>query len=357
MLPKEPILAAMLVAALVCLAPGCRKAPPSSRDASSDRAQTDHPADAAGNAGTPPALHVGAPPTDDEEGASTPSPALAEGEQSPRSQLLAVLSEQVTQAFLAGERALADGDCESAAASFARAVRLHPDNVALLQTLSEALVAAGHHDRAIDTYERILVLDEHDLDTMYNLAVAYTRLEDYHQAEQTYRRLLRIDERHLRARFNLAGVYRAQGKLEAARGAWLACVQQDDSHAEAHALLGEVLLQLQQPEAALPYLRRASALAPNDLATHLHLAAAAKLTGSYGWAATALKRATQLAPDNAEVWADLGGVLLTIHRNAGRRKFLDEAIAAWERSLDIDPDQPALREYLATYRPGDRSTN
>ena len=91
--------------------------------------------------------------------------------------------------------------------------------------------------------------------------------------------------------------------------------------------------------------------------TVLHLAAAAKLTGNYGWAATALKRATQLAPANAEVWADLGGVLLTIHRNAGRRKFLDEAIAAWERSLEIDPDQPVLREHLATYRPGDQSTN
>jgi len=333
----------MLVAALACLAPGCRKGPPSRPAASADRAQTDHPADAAGNAGTPPALHIVAAATDDGEG--------------PRSQLLAVLGEQATQVFLAGERALADGDCESAAASFAEAAQLHPDNVALLQTLSEALMAAGHRDRAIDTYERILALDEHDLDTMYNLAVAYTRLEDYHQAEQTYRRLLRIDERHLRARFNLAGVYRAQGKLEAARGAWLACVQQDDTHAEAHALLGEVLLQLQQPEAALPYLRRSCALAPDDLVTHLHLAAAAKLTGSYGWAATALKKATELAPDNAQVWADLGGVLLTIHRNAGRRNFLDDAIAAWERSLEIDPDQPALREYLATYRPGDQSTN
>ena len=357
MLPKGPILAAMLVTALACLAPGCRKAPPSGRNASSDRAQTDRPADVGGNAGTPPALHVGAPAIHDGEGVSAASPALAEREQSPRSQLLAVLCEQATQAFLAGERALADGDYESAAASFAQAIRLHPDNVALLQTLSEALTAGGRYHRAIDTYERILTLDEHDLDTMYNLAVAYTRLKDYHRAEWTYRRLLRIDERHLRARFNLGGVYRAQGKLDAARQAWLACVQQDDSHAEAHALLGEVLLQLQQPQAALPYLRRASALAPDDLVTVLHLAAAAKLTGSYGWAATALKRATQLAPANAEVWADLGGVLLRIHRNAGRRKFLDEAIAAWERSLEIDPDQPLLREHLATYRPGDQSTN
>ena len=204
MLPKGPILAAMLVTALACLAPGCREAPPSGAAASSDRTETDHPA-AAGNAGTPPAPHIGTPPTDDEEGVPTSSPALAERELSRRSQLLAVLSEQATRAFLAGERALADGDCESAAASFAQAARFHPDNVALLQTLSEALVAAGRYDRAIDIYERILALDEHDLDTMYNLAVAYTRLEDYRQAEQTYRRLLRIDERHLRARFNLGG--------------------------------------------------------------------------------------------------------------------------------------------------------
>lgn len=357
MLREKPILAAMLVAALACLAPGCRKAPPSRPAASADRAQTDNPADAAGNAGTPAALHIGAPVTDDGEGVFTPSHGLAEREQSPRSQLLAVLGEQATRAFLAGERALADGDCESAAAFFAQAAQLHPDNVALCQTLSEALMAAGHHDRAIDTYQRILALDEHDLDTMYNLAVAYTRLEDYHQAEQTYIELLRADEHHQRARFNLGVVYRAQGKLADARSAWQACTDRDDTHAAAHALLGEVLLQLQQPEAALPYLRRSCALAPDDLVTHLHLAAAARLTGSYGWAATALKKATELAPDNAQVWADLGGVLLTIHRNAGRRNFLDEAIAAWERSLEIDPDQPVLREYLATYRPGDQSTN
>ena len=269
---------------------------------------------------------------------------------SAREQFLSELSEEARHAFLAGDRALAEGRCETAVDAFAQAAQLHPDNVELLRALAEAMTAAHQYDRVTATYEQILALGGEDPVTLYNLAVAYTRLKEYYRAERAYRELLEIDEQHLRARYNLAVVYHVQGKLDDACRTWRAYIRQDDNNAAAYMLLGELLLQLRQPEEALVHLCRASVLAPDDLVTQLNLAAAAKLTGSYGWAAMALEKAASLAPDDAEIWADLGEVLLTIHRDTGDAEFLTEAIAAGERALAIDPDQPALREYLATYR-------
>ncbi len=338
----------LLAAMLACLATGCRKAatPPAQPSSEDDRAAS--PFDAAGDGSVPSPSHTNSPVTGNDQ--APPGLTAAEPEQSSRTQLLAALSEKARREFLVGVQAMDDGDHELAVAAFTRAAHLHPDSTELLRALTEALSAAEQYDRAIDVYKHILAVDAGDLVTMYNLAVAYTRLEDYHLAERTYRKLLRIDERHLDARFNLATVYRAQGKLDDARRTWQACVAQDDDNAEAHASLGEVFLHLRQPQEALDHLRRASVLSPDDLVTHRQLAVAARLTGNYGWAATALERAAVLAPDDAEIWADLGQVLLTIHRDTSKTRFLDKAIAAWERSLDVNPDQPALREYLATYR-------
>ncbi len=268
---------------------------------------------------------------------------------SAREQFLSELSEEARHAFLAGDRALAEGRYETAVDAFVQAAQLHPDDVELLRALAEAMTAAQQYRRVTATYEQILALDGEDLVTLYNVAVAYTRLKEYYRAEQAYRELLEIDEHHLRGRYNLAVVYQVQGKLDNACRTWRAYIRQDDNNAAAHMLLGELLLQLRQPEEALVHLRRASVLAPDDLTTQLNLAAAAKLTGSYGRAAMALEKAAALAPDDAEIWADLGEVLLVIHRDTGDAEFLSEAIAAWERSLAIDPDQPALRDYLATY--------
>jgi len=333
-------IAAAVVASLLCLSAGCRKGTPdtdrrtSSADGRRQQAAPDSPISDSPFGDAPETGSAG-------KGNSLPD----------RSQLLSQLGEEAQEAILAGETAFTEGDYESSVVYFQRAAELHPDNSDVLRALAEALTAAELYTRAAEIYERILAVDADDLVTLYNLGVVRTRLAEYHEAELAFRKLLRFDEGHLRALANLAAVYQLQGKLYDARRALQAYIKQDDESAEAHALLGEVLLQLHQPEEAMSHLLTASALDPNDLAIQLNLATAARLCGSYGWAATALQAAGKLSPDDPDIFASLGKVLITIHLNTGEQKFLDEALAAWRKSLRLDPDQPALREQLARYSP------
>ncbi len=337
-------LTAAFVVALACVSSGCRKraatpSPPSAtetRDAggSTAVARPDDPAPIAQPQHTAPD-----PPT--------PAPAPDS-----REVFLASLTDQAKAAFLVGEAALAEDDYDTAVREISRAVELQPDNIRLFRALADTRVAAGQPALAAEMYEHILQLTPGDRPVMYDLAVTYTRLHRYRDAQRTYRELLDLDETNLAALFNLATVYRAQGKLEAARQTWQAYLRHDKANAEVYALLGELFLQLDRPGEALGNLREAHVLNPDDLKTLRHMAAAAKLSENFGWAAIALNRAVGLSPDDAGLWADLGDVLLTIYRTGGDGDHLAKAVVAWQTSLELLPDQPALQEYLATYSQG-----
>jgi tetratricopeptide (TPR) repeat protein len=53
-----------------------------------------------------------------------------------------------------------------------------------------------------------------------------------------------------------------------------------------------------------------------------------------------LRRAIERAPGRADAWRHLGVALALEHR-------LDEARAAWQRSLELDPRQPEVTRWLA----------
>ncbi len=337
MIPPRYALVALLIG-VIALAAGCRKAarppagPATQEGAQPDDAQyTDH-----GDL-------VAVPPSGDSDADAAPLTA--------RDELLASLSKDARQAYIDGEAALAQGHARAAVEALAFAVSKNPNNIPLLQALTIALCEADQYAPAVDTYLHILDLAPADLATRYNLAVAYTRLGDCDQAEQTYRDLLRDDPANLAALYNLGTICRMQGKLADARRAWQAYLQQEDENAEVHALLGEVLLQLNQPQAALASLHESLSLAPDDIFTLRQFVVAAKLCNEYGRAATALHRTIRLQPGDAGLWAELGEVLLTIYQDNGEPRFLQDAVSAWRESLAIDADQPELQRYIRAYAP------
>ena len=252
-----------------------------------------------------------------------------------------------------GRKALAQKDFPAAVESFYRALGLDPTHPAALRGLAVALVGAQRYEEAADLYEMIVGLDPDSHDALFDLAVVQSRLLRFGRAEQSYRRLLAdegVDEAtRVKACYNLATLCQAQGKLGDARDAWREVLRRAPHLAGAHSKLGEVLLDLDDPAGAMAAYAEAAKLRPMEVGAWLNLAAASRAAGSYGRAVVAIQRAEKLAPANALVFRRKGELMIELHRATSERKFVVEAVAAWRKSLRLDPTQQDVRDLLATY--------
>jgi tetratricopeptide (TPR) repeat protein len=98
-------------------------------------------------------------------------------------------------------------------------------------------------------------------------------------------------------------------------------------------------LRMGEPEKALPLLRRAHELLPEDVPTAINLAGAYVLLGRHQEAIPVLEQALAHEPENEMVWTNLGAAYL------GNRALADEeherrAIEAFERAVEINPHAP-----------------
>ncbi len=256
----------------------------------------------------------------------------------------------------AADRALACGQTDLAIGSFARAAEMAgpPEKIEALRGLAVALVAGRRYRQVVGIYGQILALAPGDETARFNLGLSLMRLRRLAEADETFRALLTGRMYRTKARFNLATVLAAQGKLAQAAEQLKALV---GSHpppkradlAAAYAQLAQVLIDMGKTQEAMDACAAAAGENPNDLTAWVNLAAAARSAGSYGYAVTAARKATKLAPFNAETWLYLGDLLLELHRKTGQHRFLAEAVRAWGKSLKVDPSQAALRRRIVIY--------
>ncbi len=85
---------------------------------------------------------------------------------------------------------------------------------------------------------------------------------------------------------------------------------------------------------------------PNEPAAVVAAAQAHFDNGDYAAAATGYRRATQLAPGVASNWSALGEALVMASRD-GQPVMPDEALAAFNRAVGLDPKDPRARYFLA----------
>lgn len=82
---------------------------------------------------------------------------------------------------------------------------------------------------------------------------------------------------------------------------------------------------------ALPALKKAARLLPNDAEAHYNLGVTQKSLGQLDGAVVSYRRALELKPDSADAYNNLGDVL----RELGQ---LDDALACCRRALELKPD-------------------
>lgn len=248
-----------------------------------------------------------------------------------------------------GDAALARGDADLACRYFRRAVELDGHNLDASKGLAIALVADNRPQEAIPIYRRLLKADDADHVSRFNLAVAYGRLQEWNLAEQTYRRLLADNDRDVRAAYNLATLLQAQGKLTDAKDAWKQVTEMDPAMPGPFASLGELYMDLEEPELAYQAFARAANLEPNVVRHWMNMGAAARNAGQMSKSLASYQRALRISAQNAAAWREIGSTQLEMYRAKGNQKFLAEAIASWRKSLAIDPQQPDVTNWIDIY--------
>jgi len=103
---------------------------------------------------------------------------------------------------------------------------------------------------------------------------------------------------------------------------------------------GTRLLQQGKAKEALPLLKRAHEIRPDDADAALNLGGAYLMSGRHRDAIPVLERAVQQAPDSARLWISLGAAYLGNPVLAGEEQQL-KALSAFQQALKIDPFAPS----------------
>jgi tetratricopeptide (TPR) repeat protein len=306
------------------------------------------------------------------------------------------------------ERLERQGDLEGAAAIYREILQLDPRSVAALNRLGALSVEQRQFNTAIDYYRRALALKPREFATNLNLGIAYIKMGNYADAEPPLKIAAEDDPDDFRARelLGLALIGRedysaASPQLEAALRikpddvntmylldrAYLECgdypkalamFKQIEVHdpgapwllvleGQAYDAMGNFNRAISQFEAArqaLPNdatvrfslgfmywkvrrypeaeseLEQALALDSRFEQAKFYLADARLMDGEPGKALPLLEDLTKQQPRNVRAEVDLGKALEGLNRP-------DEAVAAYQRALKIDPRQPETHYQLA----------
>lgn len=240
-------------------------------------------------------------------------------------------SELAAMTVTRGHERMAERDYAGAADAYARAIRYQPTSAEAHAGLGRATEALGDMTEAIAQF-RCAVKDAPE-QSAYAVALgdllrrqsvtSMNRDEMMDGAIRAYRHALSVDDRCAAAAMGIGMCHRVMGRIDLAIEAYKHAQRIDDSLAEPHALLAGLYESRSQFSDAMREYRLALKLAPED--ARLHNACAAM---------------------NARLAQD---------RGPAQRIAQQRALAHYRRSLELDPDQPKVREALTRLEPGTRT--
>ena len=134
----------------------------------------------------------------------------------------------------------------------------------------------------------------------------------FKEAIQAFQQCLVLDPPNADAEDNLGLSYAALGRADVAAAAYHRAIDWQESKPEKVSgpllNLGSLLLQENRVEEAIPYLRRAVEISPNEAEIHEKLGKALLQANQLRKAETELQRAVELAPESARLHYNLGRV-------------------------------------------------
>lgn len=235
----------------------------------------------------------------------------------------------------------APGDLQAAHEHAVRAVRLAPSYAPAYSVLGRALEKLGDELGAIDAYRNAADLDDTYVYVRKRLVRLGLSQEEFALAARAAEELIALDpdaaDVHL-----LQGLAEARrGNAAAARSAYRRAIDvRDGDYAEAWYNLGLLEREAGQTAAAIDAYEAAIAARPDYASAWNNLGLAHGDNGDDASAEAAFREAIRLRPSFGAAWSNLGRLLAA-------RDAYDEALIAYQRAHEADPDNRVTRLRLA----------
>jgi tetratricopeptide (TPR) repeat protein len=172
--------------------------------------------------------------------------------------------------------------------SFQRLAAVAPDSSWKLQASGEAFESQGNFELAAAEYREVLKTNPNRPGVHYRLGrVLLARSAQTHsapdlvdQSASEFEAELRLDPSNANAAYELAEISRKTGQFDKAAKFFVSALEHYPDFQEAELGLGRVLAASGKPEQALPHLRKAVALNPQDAVAFYQLSQAEKAAGN-----------------------------------------------------------------------------
>jgi Tfp pilus assembly protein PilF len=186
-------------------------------------------------------------------------------------------------------------------------------------------------DKALEAFNLAHTLRPDAVLPLVNISLVYARTGQNDRAEESLRQALKLDPQNAAANFNFGLLLAEQGKTGEAEAALRTALKSNPQFPEAAYNLGVLLAQDRLPE-ALPLLRQARQLRPQDPKYAFTLAYFLNQKGDRAGALTVLSQQVQQQAANPDVYLLLG----ELHKQSGKP---EKARQVYEQALS-DPRLP-----------------
>ena len=255
------------------------------------------------------------------------------------------------------------GENEKAAAAYEAACRINPYafrshyNLGVtLQCLSAQArspeAAAQYLQKSVHVYLRAITIRADDFDANLNVSACYFQQGRGELAEQYCKAAIQLDPRNPYAHSNLGIIYDAQGKLYDAIREYKVSLELETHQPKLLLNLGSTYMRLGRMKEALHAFDLAVGQDPASAAPWVQIGACRFYQSQWAPAEEAYRKALSLDANYAEAHRGLGVTYMAqFVLDAKRDDLRDNGLEAWQRSLELDANQPDLVELMKKYTP------
>lgn len=229
-------------------------------------------------------------------------------------------------------------NAEASLAEYTKGARYRKPSAADLKVVALDYVVLGDFSDADKWLTRTLQWNPLDADGWYHLGRVKYTLNLFADGVHAFEQCLKLDPKNVKAEDNLGLCYEGLGRMDEAIAAYRQALAWQTQAASAEPFvgptldLGSLLLDQNNPQDAVPYLRRAAEIAPQDSRIHEKLGKAYSQLNLLPEAQEELERAVELSPQNPRLHFMLG----QIYRREG---LLQKAKAELDRSAALSGTQ------------------
>jgi len=248
-----------------------------------------------------------------------------------------------TQARQRLERAIAAherGDIDAALEAYRQILAIVPDHPVAQNLLGTGLLQLGRPAEAVPYLERATRFQRDNPNLLANLAQAYLAVRRYPEACEAFRKASRLAPKEAHFQVGVAAALALQGKLLDAEALLRRQAQRFPTAPLVWLNLGNVLRDLQCPEAAIDAYRKAAELEPRDPEARNNLGRVLHATGRFTDAEAEYRACLDIDTEHMAARFNLASLTMDVGR-------LAEAESIWRDIIALEPQNPEPHAFLA----------